>query len=188
MVSVVTEINPIYLREETQQKIRSSFLNSEFPALILKDFFSTKFYTELEQKISSLKFKKEVAVVHHCYAVSSFTLSSKYFSAFLSLVTKKKMNDLCFTAYCLTWKDYLILHDRYLEKPGLDIIIDLTERWNSDWGGKVIFTDGEGTVYPLEPARNSIALVERKKGLNKYIQYLNHQAKDRKRILLIASI
>ncbi|MDO8510651.1 MAG: hypothetical protein Q7S55_00640 [Nanoarchaeota archaeon] len=182
------EINQVYLKEDTRQKVRKSFLHGEFPAVILKDFFSTEFYSQLTKKVSALDFKKEQVVVHHSYAVSKSQLSSKELTDFISFVTKKKIDELHFTAYLLTWKDYQILNDRYLEKPGIDIVIDLTDGWNPECGGVVTFTDGRGTVYPLAPAGNSLAMVERKKGLQKYVQYLNHHAKDKKRLFLIASI
>jgi len=188
MVKMQSEINPIYLKEDTRQKVRKSFLHSDFPAVLLHDFFVKGFYAELQKKASALDFKREVVVVHHSYAVSKLTIASKELLAFLSSVTKKKIDELHFTAYLLTWKDYQILNDRYLEKPGIDIIIDLTEGWDPECGGVVTFTDGRGTVYPLAPAGNSLAMVERKKGLQKYVQYLNHHAKDKKRLFLIANI
>ncbi len=184
----IDELNSIYLREETKQKVRKTFLQSDFPAVILKDFFSKFFYQELQKKISSLHFKRDTVVLHHAYAVSSFMISSPEFCDFISFVTKKKIEEVNFNAYLLTWKDYQILNDRYLEKSGTDIIIDLTGDWSSDWGGIITYTDGQGTVYPLAPAANSVALVERKKNLHRYLQYINHYAKDKKRLFLIATI
>jgi len=182
------EINPIYLKEETQQKVRKSFLHSDFPAVLLHDFFSKDFYAELKKKVSLLDLKKENTVLHHSYAVAASRISSEALAEFLSFVTKKKGEEINFTAYLLTWKDHQILNDKYLEKPGIDIVIDLTEEWDADWGGVVTFTDGRGTVYPLPPAANSVAIVERKKNLQKYIQYVNHYGSEKKRVLLIASI
>ncbi len=182
------EVNSLYLKEETKQKIRKSFLHGEFPAVILKDFFSKKFYEELQKKVSSLNFRKDNVVLHHSYAVGNFKLPSKECTDFLSFATKKKIEEVYGTAYLLTWKDYMILNDKYLEKPGIDIILDLTDNWNAEWGGVVTFTDGRGTVYPIPPAANSLAVVERKKGLQKYIQYSNHYGKEKKRLLLIATL
>ncbi|MEK6939587.1 MAG: hypothetical protein AABX31_02560 [Nanoarchaeota archaeon] len=190
MGEAMGEINPGYLKEETKQKIRKSFLHSDsdFPAVIVKHFFTADFYKELERKISSLNIKKDVVVLHHSYAVSDIKLSSKELCDFLSFVTKKKIDEINFTAHLLTWKDYQILNDKYLEKPGIDVVIDVTENWNTGWGGVVTYTDGRGTVYPLAPVGNSIALVERKKGLQKYFQYVNHYGKDKKRVFLMATI
>ncbi len=184
----MAELNSIYLKEETKQKVRKSFLHSDFPAVILKDFFDKDFYLELQRKMSSLVFKKETVILHHSYAVSNFRLPSKELDSFLSFVTKKKIDEVNFTAYLLTWKDYMILNDRYIEKPGIDVIIDLTDNWNTDRGGIVTYTDGRGTVYPLAPAGNSLAIVERKKNLQKYIQYVNHYGKEKKRMLLVATL
>lgn len=186
--NTLSELNPAYLKEETKQKVRKSFLHSEFPAVLLNDFFSKEFYAELKKKASSLDFKREQVVVHHSYAVSTFKITSKELSEFLSFVIKKKVTELNITAFNLTWKDYQILNDKYLKKPGIDIIIDLTDAWNADLGGVVTYTDGRGTVYPITPAGNSLAMVERKKNLQKYIQYVNHYAKDKKRLFLIGTI
>jgi len=182
------DVNQAYQKEETKQKIRKTFLHGDFPAVILKAFFSKEFYEGLIKKVSSLHFKKDIVVLHHSYAVSNFKISSKEFCDFISFVIKKKVEEVSFTAYSLTWKDYLILHDRYVEKPGIDIIIDVTDHWNTEWGGVVTYTDGRGNYYPLSPAENSLALVERKKGLNKYLQYINHYGKEKNRILLVATV
>lgn len=185
-----SELNPVYLKEEMKQKVRKSFLHSEFPAVLLNDFFSKDFYENLKRKVLFLNFKKKVVVLHHSYASSNFITSSvsKEFCDFLSFVTKKKIDELIFTSYLLTWKDYMILNDKYLEKPGIDVVVDLSEDWNAEWGGVVTYTDGLGTVYPLASAGNSVAIVEHKKGLQKYFQYINHNAKNKKRLFLIANI
>ncbi len=184
----MAEVNPSYAQDENKQKIRKSFLHSEFPAVMLKDFFSKEFYAELKKKVHSLSFKREAAILHHSYAVSDIKISSRELCNFVSFITKKKIEEITFTAYLLTWKDYQILNDKYVEKPGIDIIIDVTDDWNSDWGGVVAYTDGKGTVYPISAGGNSLAIVERKKDLNKYIQYVNHYGKDKKRMLLIATV
>ena len=184
----MNELNAIYLKEETKQKVRKSFLHSDFPAVILKDFFTAEYYTQLKKKVSSLDFKNSSVVLHHAYAVSDIKITSKELCEFLSFVTKKKIDEISFRAYLLSWRDYQILNDKYLEKPGIDIVIDLIDDWNSDLGGVVTFTNGRGTVYPIAPAGNSLAIVERKKGLQKYIQYVNHNAEEKKRVFLITSI
>mgnify|MGYP001566330714 FL=1 len=88
----------------------------------------------------------------------------------------------------MSWKDYMILNDRYVENRGIDLVIDLSEDWDDEWGGVVTYTDGSGTVYPLSLKANSVAVVERKKGMHKYIQYVNHYGKDKKRVFLIATL
>lgn len=188
MAKTMAEINPAYLKEETKKKVRKSFLHSDFPAVILKDFFSKDYYQQLQKNISSLNFKKDLVVLHHSYAVSNFKIVSKELLDFLSFVTKKKIDELIFTVYLLTWKDYMILNDKYLEKLGIDVVIDMTDGWNPDWSGVITYTDGRGTVYPLPPVGNSLVVVERKKGLQKYVQYVNHYGKEKKRLLLVVSI
>ncbi|HLD39533.1 MAG TPA: hypothetical protein VJB13_00120 [Candidatus Nanoarchaeia archaeon] len=185
----IDELNPIYLKDETKQKVRKSFLHSDFPAVMLNEFFSKEFYAELKKKISSLNFKRDTIVLHHSYDRSSMAISSAELNMFLSFVTKKKVEDMNFTVIRLGWKDYQILHDRYLEKnPGVDIILDITDAWDNEWGGMVTYTDGRGMVYPLAPAGNSLAIIERKKNLHKYFQYANHYAEEKKRVFLIATI
>ena len=184
----MADVNPAYLDEEAKHKIRKSFLHGEFPAVIIKDFFSKEFYAELKKKAYSLSFKRENIVLRHSYAFSNLNLSSRELCDFVSFVTKKKIEEVSCSAYLLSWKDYMILNDKYLEKTGIDVIIDLTEDWNPEWGGVITYTDGKGTVYPISPAGNSVAIVERKKDLNKYIQYINHYGEEKKRLLLIATL
>ncbi len=186
---VSSELSLEYMKEEMKQRVRKSFLHSDFPAVQLNNFFSKEFYAELKKKASSLKLKEDLIILHHSYESSSMKIDSAELNEFLSFVTKKRVDDLTFSVFRLGWKDYQILHDRYLEKsPGIDIIIDITDNWNPEFGGIVTFTDGRGTVYPLAPAGNSLAIVERSKNLHKYFQYVNHYAKDKKRLFLIASI
>lgn len=181
-------LNPTYLKEETLQKVRKSFQHSAFPAVILQHFFSKEYYPELRKKVLSLQFRNDKVVIHHSYASAQFKLSLQDLDHSLAAITKKKIEEIIFTAHLMSWKDYMILNDRYVEKTGIDLIIDLSEDWNDEWGGVISYTDGSGTVYPLSLKPNSAALVERKKGMHKYIQYVNHYGKGKKRIFLIATL
>ena len=178
-------VNPIYLTKENLQKIKESFLNSEFPAVILKDFFNTKSFEELNKKVNSLNFKKEVNLLSHSYSSSDITLDSKEFLNFLSNVLSDK-NKFTFKAYIFTWKDYLILNDEFVEKPGLDIIINISD-WNPGWGGVINYTGGKGDAYPIPVEKNSLAIVNRRKGIQKFVQYVNHYGKNRERIVIIGN-
>ena len=140
--------------------------------VILRDFFTKEEYKELRNKIAELDFKKDVNIVHHSYSQAEFSFKDDFFG-----------NLKCKT-YLFTWKDYQILHDKFVEEPGIDVIIDLTDHWNAQWGGVVTYVDGSGDYTEILPLANSVAIVKRKKGMNRFVRYVNHYAKG-KRILLV---
>ena len=181
----MVEINPSYLSKDNLKKIKESFINSEFPAVILKDFFNTKSFEELNKKVNSLNFKKEVNLLSHSYSSSDIDINSKEFLDFLSKIFSNK-NKFTFKAYKFTWKDYTILNDEFIEKPGMDIIINISD-WNPRGGGIINYTDGKGDAYPITAEKNSIAIINRKKGIQKFVQYVNHYGKDRERIFIIGN-
>jgi len=82
----------------------------------------------------------------------------------------------------------MILNDKYLDKSGIDIIIDITKNWDEKWGGLFTYTDGLGNYVQVPPAENSLTIVKRKKGMNGFINYINHYAKKKERIVLIAKL
>lgn len=162
--------------------------------VILNDLFTEKSLLKLKSEVNKLKFKRDFELPHHSYNSAELNINSKKLSnskellKFLSKVANKKIKNLKFKALKLTWKDYQILNDKYLEKLGIDMIIDLTEKWDAKWGGLVTYTDGWGNYMQVPNFYNSLAIIRRKKGTNRFIQYINHYARNKERIFLIGII
>ncbi len=167
-------------------RIKDSF--SKEGVVVLHTFFSEGFLEHLKNRVTKLKWKKEFELLHHSYHMAEVNVNSKELLAFLSGITNKKIRNLQCTVLKLTWKDYSILNDAFIEKPGRDVIIDLTANWNGKWGGLVTYADGSGNYVEIPAMENSLAIVQRKTGMNRFIQYLNHYGKGKERIVLIGKI
>ena len=177
-------INQIYL--EKIEEIKNAFkANKDFPSIQLHNFLTG--FEEMKNKITRLKFQKEINLLHHRLSRAEIELELLKFAEFLSKTLNKKIKKTKFTAYKLEWKEFMILNDDYVEKPGIDVIIDLTENWNQEAGGQIVYTSGSGESHTIPVLKNSLTIVERKKGVQKFFKYINNLAKNNERLFLIYS-
>ncbi len=195
-------INPVYLEKEMQEQIRK-VLEKEKVALLF-DFLEEGTYLEIVQMLHTLPFTHEKEPLTHSFsrAVLPPTSQNKtIFSplhpswnellAFLSGVLNKKIKTISFIPYSFTWKDYALLHDEILEKPGIDIIFDATPHWDTAWGGAITYSNADvpGTVHRLPTGKNQLAIVIRATSAEqRFVQYLNHYAEGKKKIFLLGKV
>ncbi|HME86790.1 MAG TPA: hypothetical protein VKE88_00045 [Candidatus Nanoarchaeia archaeon] len=189
----MVEFNQGYFTKTMLATIKTSFkANKELPSVQLQSFISKNAYNSLQKEISKLKFKNEYVVLHHRYARAELPVKlqkefvSKELVSFISSITGKKIKKL--SAIQLQSTSYQIIDDRNLEKPGFDIIFDLSSDWDDSFGGSIVYVDGSGEYTKIPSQANSLLIVERKKGVQKFIQYVNHHAQKKKRVFLIATI
>ncbi len=174
-------INKIYL--EKIEEIKKSFkLNKDFPSIQLPDFLTN--FEEMKSKITKINFKKDTNLLHHRLSKAEIELDLPELAEFLSKVLNKKIKTLNFTAFMLEWKDFMMLNDDCVEKPGIDIMLDFTENWDSESGGQIIYSDGSGENYTIPVLKNSLTIVERKKGVQKFFKYVNNLANNRRYFLV----
>ena len=81
-----------------------------------------------------------------------------------------------------------MLNDEIVEKPGIDAIIDFADGWRHEAGGSVVYVDGTGDFFKIPPSGNTLTLIERKKGAQKFVQYLNHYSNGKKRYFILGNI
>ncbi|MDO8656562.1 MAG: hypothetical protein Q7K45_04950, partial [Nanoarchaeota archaeon] len=86
------------------------------------------------------------------------------------------------------WKEYTILSDSSVEEPGIDFIFDFTHDWDDKSNGYIFYKDEEGNFISLPIAADMVAIVERKEGVQKYVQYVNHYAQKSRRLLVMGEI
>ena len=148
----------------------------------------------MQTEIVRLPFKQEKEALTHSYAtaplpksVQQFLQSSELLS-FLSALLQKKVIKVQATQFRFSWKDYTLLHDEKKEEPGIDMIIDFTEKWNEEAGGNIFYSNGEGEYLKLSLAGNACAIAKRKEGISKFIKYVNTLSLEQKRYLLIGKI
>ncbi len=157
------------------------------------DFFEHSYYERLQKQIKELSFKRSYQPSLHSYRSADLPLdvtsliNSKEFISFISKNAKISVKKIEAKAFLFEAKDYTLLHDMTEEKPGIDIIIDFTEKWNERFGGMMTYADGNGHSFMVPSKSNSLIIAERNKGIQRFMQYVNHTAKGR-RILIIGSV
>lgn len=177
------------------QTLRQAFHTDEsLPSITLQDFFSLATYRQIHQQMRALSYTQEQRPLlhsYHCAPLSSklnSLLNTSEFLVFVSFIIQQKVHFISWMAYILTWKDYILLHDSRHEKPGTDLIIDCTEDWPENAGGKIVYTDGQGNMFYVPPPRNALTIVHRTRKIQRYVQYCNHYAQEAKRYLLIGRV
>ena len=188
-------INNSYLNEQTIKKIKELFLsNKDFPSIKLQNFFDKVFYDGIMKEILNSKYKKAVKPMQYSYSTSKTPkilnkfLNSVTLKNFISKIINKKIKRVNGSFYKLEWKDYTLLHDENTEKEGFDFILDFTNNWNQKTDGRIIYTDGKGNYNYILSLPNTLTIIHRKNGFQKFVQYINHYANNNKRYLFIGLI
>lgn len=188
-------INKAYFADESMAQISSIFnSNNKFPSISLREFFNKEDYIALKKEVIQLKYTKISKPMMFSYSKSgipeniSRIINSKTLLKLLSNIINKKIKNIAADAYCLSWKDYSVLNDEIVEKHGIDIIIDFADDWKHEAGGSVVYVDGTGNFFKIPPSGNALTLVERKNGIQKFVQYLNHYAENKKRHIIIGNL
>ncbi len=167
-------LNDIYQNPNTIKKIQKVFKKEG--KVILFDILEKSAFKKIKDKILKLKFTKDVQPLSHSYETST-PIHVDEIKTLVKTVANKAIQS--FTAFSFTWKDYTILNDNTKEKPGIDIILDLTD---FTAGGEIVY-QGETSI---PPKANSLIIVQR--NTQRYVQYVNHKGKGRRRIFLIATV
>jgi hypothetical protein len=188
-------VNLQYLNEGTIIQVRQAFrANKDLPSITLQKFFSDIGYQKLSKAVSKSAFRKNVDKMHYSYGVAKLpnelkaTLNDPTVKKYLSVLLDKDIKKIGGTLCEFGWKDYTLLHDEKVEKQGIDIIIDFTEEWDENAGGKIVYVDGTWDSRNIPSSPNTLSLTIRKEGVSKFIQYCNHYARKNKRVLFLGSI
>lgn len=191
---MVALIHPEYLTEESEQQLRRAFLaDKEFPSVACKDFLDAAPYRELQKHMQRLRFQREEQPGGHCFGKAALPaalreiLESKEVLGFLESLLNKKIKKIAWNAYCFQWKDYWLLPEQS-EPAAHEVLFDLSGEWREDASGLIVLRDAHGNFLKLPAGGNIVAVVERKKGLRRYVQYVNHYAGKQKRYLILGKI
>lgn len=183
-------INSLYTRSVTLRKIREAF-DGPVPSVQLQQFFTEEFYEKIVSEVNGTPFQKAVQPLQYSYAradgpsgLHSFFSSLEWKDFWFSL-TGKKTDSPTLALYEFGWKDYTLLHDALVEKPGFDVIVDFTFDWNPDAGGAVRYVDGSGEFTTIACASNSLTIVRRNKNVQRFVQYVNHYAGMKRRMFAL---
>ena len=182
-------ISKIYTDKKNQERIKQMFYdNKDFPSIQLHDFFIPECYNQMKKDINKLKYKRSYLATSHSYLECDFNIIPKELMKFISRVINKKVSKLKLRVFEFSWKDYIIINDKLKENPGFDIILDITDDWDDNYGGSLVYVDGSGDHFHIPAKGNTLIIAQRKKGIQKFIQYVNNLAKNKKRTLVIARI
>ncbi len=186
-------VNPIYKKIETVQQLKHLFQqNTLLPSIQLHNFFTEQEYNKIKSLTASSQFQHQKNPLLCSYSAASI---KKELSSFIqaipqivSSIVKKNISLQNFKLLQFQHKDYTLLHDKNIEPSGYDIILDLTEHWQPDYGGNLIYTNGQGQVFTITSKPNTLSIIKRTKHFQKYIEYINHYAEKNKRYILIGTL
>jgi hypothetical protein len=181
-----SSINAFYLQEKTKKQISQQLKKEK--VVQLEKFFTKEMYAQLRKLARTSKYIqaiKPLGSTYHVAKTKNTLFLLRDLSAFLQQIVKKKIRTIDVDLLYLTWKDYSILHDDMLNKA--EFIIDLTEGWDQDAGGNVMYTDGYGNFITLVPGGNTLTIAN-SSSLKRFFQYVNHYGKNKKRYLLVCTI
>lgn len=184
-------IHPDYLTEESMQQLRKEFAaDTKFPSVACKDFLVAASYHELQKHMQRLKFQREERPGSHCFGQADVSPSVKKLLVstelleFLERLLGVNVQRVSWRAHAFQWKDYWLLPEK-TEAAGVDIVMDISKGWNEDAGGLLVYRDAAGNFRKLPALGNMLAIVERKTGVQRYVQYLNCYAGKNKRNFLL---
>lgn len=187
-------INPFYLTQEMLAEMRNTFTeNPLVPSIQLQQAFTPKIYALIQQEARTLSLTRSTDPLHHSYASGSSKiltnlLNQPPFIDFIGTLLNKKVKGVSCTVFTLGWKDFTLLHDSHLEKPGYDFVVDATPLWDLSWGGSIVYVDGSGESTTIGSLPNTLLLAHRKKNVNKFIKYINHHAGKRTKTIIVGSL
>lgn len=185
-------VSGIYLDKKILEEMRKSYL--EFGILKLENFLKEEVYSEL------IKLLKDIRGVHtkiaDKYSYEEMgdlsgvgrLFSSKEFLDFANFITGKKFYNIKLNISRFGHRDYTLLHDLDEKREGVEFFFIFCDEWNDKKGGHIIYTDneenGKSLIFPV--LGNSLALIN-KRGLGKFVKYVNHLAQDKGFILIEGS-
>lgn len=183
------EINPLYLKKETLEKIKDIFNSSEWlPSAKIKYFLNKEDYKKIKNEIIKLKFNKNKKLMHYSYSkteipekLNKFVNSDKFKKIIFEIAGENKIN---FELRRFGWRDYILLNDLDNEKNGIDVILEFTENWNEEFGGETVYTNSIGFNSKIIPEGNTLNIIKRE-NVQRFVKYVNNKAKNRFRYFLI---
>jgi len=185
-------INKIYRLQNTDSLAKIFKANKKLPSIRMPKIFEEHFFLNIQNEIDKIKFKKNEQLMEARFQYALLPsldklLNSKECLQLFSFIIRKKILKCSGKLYSFGWKDYTLLHDEMMEKPGYDVIVDLSA-WDDACGGYVTYSDGMGDSNKLSSSPNTLTLAFRGKKMQKYIKYVNNKAGKKKRYLYMGKL
>ncbi len=185
-------INPAYLKPEMHLKLQKALLeNPKLPLLVLDQFLEEEQFAGWQRILLKSSFVPEWKPLTHSFAKAKIPsalqdfLHSPELERFLFGILGKPVRMCSADLLQCTWKDYTLLHDSAMLKPGFDLILDMAESWDERWGGSLYYVDGTSDYTKIPARQNRLIVAERKKSIQRFIEYVNHHGTGKNRRLLV---
>jgi hypothetical protein len=189
-------INPQYFLRSVLQDAAAAFARTG--SIQLHNFLIPDVAQTLAKQLSAVPLKQHyVPDQYRCHEPARIPALAKQLQRVLatthemrdiiSAIVQKKtaFKESCLCAYARG--DYTLLHDKLKEPAGYDVIIDLTPHWDNRACGHHSYVDGKGNEIARVPVMpNALAIVRRPASVMKFVKYVNHHAREDKRIVLEA--
>lgn len=185
-------VNPIYQQSATVHQLQTLFQeNKLLPSIQLHNFFTKQEYKKIHQIITKTSFTHHQKPLLYSYSTAKIKQEIvpylEEINKIVKVIIKKNYQPKTTQLLQFQHKDYTLLNDKNIEAQGYDIILDLTDNWHESFGGKLIYTNGQGESFNIPAKPNTLTIVKHTTQFQKYIEYVNHYAKKKKRFLLITN-
>lgn len=168
-------VNAVYRRKEVLDAIKKAWKKEK--SVALQNILDPAELQEIAKE-TRIGWKRSYIPDRHSYEEKWLEIPTR---SFVKEVTGRL--PLKATSKRFSHRDYTILHDKEREQQGILAFL-LLEDWNPEWGGKIVFMQNGRTLHEFFPRRNTLLIVERKKGVRYFIKYVNHRAGKRRLMIL----
>ncbi|MBX4211911.1 hypothetical protein KW787_00445 [Candidatus Pacearchaeota archaeon] len=177
-------INPIYLNSEVKEQMKQSF--RENGMIKLPNFLTRDVHNKLLEDIKKQEGKGEKVPDRFSFRqynqIKIVKDLSKQLSELISAIIGKTVK-MQFNIRGYGHRDYTLIHDSELSGKKIEFFYVISPPWDSAWGGNKVYT-GSDEPLVFAPEDNSFCLVDKRKDMNSFIQYINHRAGNNSYIIL----
>lgn len=183
-------INKTYTNSQVKEEMQTYFLENAF--ISLPDF-SNENLIELKKSIlkfnlkenyKPLELKMRRVNLKECFDTTILEFIEYFKSVeFLEYVESVTDLELEFDSIQLnvySHKDFIILSDKQEKKERLNVIFDISDEWDSEFGGILTYTTKEEEVFYVEPSFNSLTILYKPNEVMKYLKYINNLSENKK--------
>ncbi len=159
-------------------EIRKAYENSG-NLILLQDFLDKESYASIMEGLKKSKWKGEKIPDKHSYStLKNENIENIFYgmNAFFSKVTgKNKISELKVMRF--GHRDYTLIHD--LEsRDETQFFFFSFDSWKNEWGGSIVYSDEEGNPIIFPPLKNGLGIIDKGKGINNFVKYVNCMAED----------
>lgn len=177
-------LNPLYGYEAVQDQMKTAFVKSKPPVLLLQDFFVVRSYSSLAKTLEQCKEHRISEPDRMSFGSLELPQSlralfvSPAFLDFVRAASGIKVKDVRLGALRFGHRDFTLMHD---DAPAhgrcMFVYMIAPNSWESTRGGSLVFSYGdERDPLIFEPRANSFILLKTEKGMRDFIKYINHTA------------